>query len=259
MSKSIFPPIHQWFVIVLLVFLMGCSSAETTHTVIATPDVPEPTQTVVLPTETPSPLPTIELTATPTITHTPVPTSTNTPEPPLSVLGDGVSGWCLSQEASLALLEQPGTPPDNAKLGHFIDGNLNIDGLPVRACVFIYKFNKTAPEGTRLEIYDMNPGSPWLSVELSPVAEDPQSVAGKVTHSYIIEPPYWDISYIFVLKDNQGTEIQRDTVNLHRWKPGKCWNGQYPNLTTMRCPLQQDLHPWDIGYKTPLPTLTPGE
>lgn len=261
--KKTFPPLTiQLVTLFALLFVVGCGNGKIEEPIQPEQTSSKPTQTVILKTETPIPSPTIANSSTPTITitntSTSAPTFTNAPEPTLGLVGDGLSGWCIPEGVSLSLLDQKNTPPENAKVGKFTNGEFDINDLPVGACLFRYSFNKTAPEDAILEIYDSNPTSPWLTIKLTPVSEDPQTIAGVATHPYIIAPPFWDISYTLVLKDGSGAEIQRDTLNLHRWKPGKCWNGQYPNINTMRCPLQQDLHPWDIGYNTPIPTLTPG-
>lgn len=238
----------------LFVFAAACAQATPT----AAPTVAQPT-TAPTETATLAPTATTEPTATLAPTDTPIP-PTNTPEPTATAAPtfgpaeDGISAWCLPNEMIATLFNDPAAPPQNAVFGAASTEGFEVNSLPHTACTFIYKFNQEVTPGMKLQVFELNQSAPWLTADLVPVAEAPDSVAAQLTHSYIIQPPYWDISYDFVVVDADGAEIRRDRVNLHRWKPKLCWNGIYPNLKTMLCNEMQDLHPWDPSYRTPFPT-----
>jgi hypothetical protein len=171
-----------------------------------------------------------------------------------------VQGWCLPENTAVSLTADPLNPPATAKVGESSADGLVIRNLPGSACVFSYKLNAPAAEGLRLQVYELRPegaagtASPWLTADLAPVEGSPDTVAAVLRHSYIVAFPYWEVTYQFALVDANGSELRRDTVNLRRWESKPCWNGRLPNPLTLRCPLQQDLHPWDAGYGTPMPT-----
>jgi hypothetical protein len=170
---------------------------------------------------------------------------------------DSLSAWCIQEGVALSYISDPLKPLDNVRTGTIVNGALEVRNLPAGACVFIYSFNQPAPQGLKLQVFDSLNKEPWLTADLTPVQGQPQSAAVTLTHSYIVAPPAWEIHYQFALIDANGTELRRDPVNLHRWEPAICWNGQKPNVFTLRCPLQQDLHPWDPSYRTPFPTAVP--
>jgi hypothetical protein len=177
--------------------------------------------------------------------------------PDLAGLPTGISGWCLPAEVLVSAASDPLKPPERAEIGKIENGALEIRNMPFSVCVFMYAFEQPAPEGLMLEIYDLNQKTPWWKVDLKPVEGKPNIVYTRLLHSYIIDPPLWNVGYEFAVRDASGAEIQRDVVNLHRWQTGLCWQGTYPDPITLYCPLQQDLHPWDPGYGTVLPTVTP--
>jgi hypothetical protein len=209
---------------------------------------PEPTAATVSPTNTKAP------TAT-----SPLPTATIQPSatPALALLQDGFSGWCLPEKMLVSAAKDPLNPPKQAQIGEMIDDALEIRNMPFSICIFLYTFNQPAPAGLKLEIYDKNLKTPWLKTDLTPVDGKTDKVFARLRHSYIINPPLWNVSYTLVVRDSSGTELQRNKVNLHRWKTGLCWQGTYPDPNTLYCPLQQDLHPWDPGFGKKLPTVTP--
>ena len=129
--------------------------------------------------------------------------------------------------------------------------------MPFSICNFMYNFNQPAPAGLKLEIYDLNQKKPWWTTELKPVDAHPNMVYAPLRHTYIVNPPLWNVDYEFVIRDANGNELQRNQVNLYRWATGLCWQGTFPDPVTLYCPLQQDLHPWDPGYGKKLPTVTP--
>jgi hypothetical protein len=153
----------------------------------------------------------------------------------------------------------PANPPDNARQAEYSNGVLTVRNLPAAACVFLYTFNQPVPAGLKLAVFDNNKGQPWLVADLKPVEGAAQTVSAALYHTYIIAPPMWQIRFEFVVSDANGIELRRDTVDLNRWVPKNCWNGRPPNVFTLTCPLPLDLHPWDAGYGTPMPTFPPDD
>jgi hypothetical protein len=198
-------------------------------------------------------------TEVPTATPTPLPTSTPEPTatPQLALAQDGFSGWCLPENVLVSAASDPMNPPPAAEKSKIVDNALEIRNMPFSVCIFMYKFNQTAPAGLKLEIYDLNQKIPWWKTDLNPVDGQTGTVYTRLRHTYIVNPPLWNVSYVFVVRDANGTELQRSQVNMHRWATGLCWQGTYPDPITLYCPLQQDLHPWDPGYGKKLPTVTP--
>lgn len=242
---------------ILAVFAAACTQAAPT----AAPTAAQPTvaQPTAAPTEpaTLAPTSTTAPTATTAPTDTPVP-PTDTPEPTvaptLGTLEDGLSAWCLPTGMLSTLFTDPAAPPQNAVFGAASAQGFEINSLPQTACTFIYTFNQEVTPGMKLQVFGLDQAAPWLTADLVPVESAPDSAAAQLSHTYITQPPFWDVSYDFVVVGEDGSEIRRDRVNLHRWKPKLCWNGQLPNLNTMLCPEMQDLHPWDPSYETPFPT-----
>ncbi len=199
-------------------------------------------------------------TVAPTLTATPPP-PTDTPQPTatpnIALAQDGLSAWCLPENVLVSAASDPLAPPSKAQIGKIENGALEIRNMPFSVCIFLYTFNQPAPSGLKLEIYDLNQKTPWWKADLTPVSSKPTTVYVRLRHTYIINPPLWNVGYEFVLRDASGTELHRDRVNLHRWITGLCWQGTYPDPYTLYCPLQQDLHPWDPGYGKKLPTVTP--
>lgn len=248
--------------LLLTVWTAACASVATL------PATPAPAQPPTLPAE-PTPAPTHTPTEAPPPTPTPAPTATATTAPtatqpptatPAPLAAEAVQGWCLPEDATLAMIGSPLDPAAGARIGALENGALEIRNLPALACVFSYTLNNPAPEGLQLQVFEARAAEPWLTAQLAPVEGSPNIVAATLRHTYIIAPPRWDWSYTFALVDSAtGTELRRDTVNMHRWEPELCWNQRKPNVITGLCPLPQDQHPWDPWYGKPMPTGEPEE
>ncbi len=246
------------------VLVAACSQAAPQPAAAATQLPALPTAAALLPTAAPTAAPTeTSIPATATAAPTLAPTNTTAPTavPTLGLTQDSLAAWCLpantsSDQVALASSD-PLNPPADAQVGQMVNGAFEVRNLPASGCVFTYTFNQTAPSGLKLEIYDQSNSGPWLIADLQPVDGKPETVEVLLRHSMIIAPPWWDVNYRFSLVDANGTELRQDVVGMHRWTVEYCWNGRKPNVNTLRCPLQQDLHPWDPSYRTPFPTPKP--
>lgn len=255
-------------VIILLSLLVSCSTATTTPVQPTlspvepgstfTPPPPDPTATSTIP--APTETPTLEPTPAPTATPIP-PTVTPTSLPDFDLLPEGVTGWCLPEGMLVPAISQD--IPANARSIRFTQNALEVDNLPASSCTLIFVFNQAIPQdmlsGLKFQLYDGNTASPWLERNLQPVEGHPYAAGLVITHSYFIAPPWWDISYTFSITTPDGNLIDRLPANLHRWKPAKCWDENYPYLDSMQCPLPQDQHPWDTWYGKPMPTGIPSD
>lgn len=129
-----------------------------------------------------------------------------------------------------------------------------IDALivPAVSCTFIFTFNQPVMEGVQLEVYDKR-AAPWLVTDLIPVA-DTNVAYVTLNNPYIVEPPFWQITYTMAVRDASGQEIWNREVTFDRgYRPELCWDGTLPNAVTMRCRWEKELHPWDPEYRTPAP------
>lgn len=249
----------------VLIFLAGwmvaCSSAAPIQATISPTQAPAaetpmpPAEPTLPPTAEPA-QPTETAVVEPTATTEPVQAeATATPAAPEALSADAIQGWCLPEDATMAMMTDPLNPPASARVGEQGVDALEIRNLPAFACVFSYKLNGPAPDSLQLQVFEARAAKPWLTEALAPVEGSPNTVSALLRHSYIIAPPMWDWSYTFALVDaSTGTELRRDTVNMHRWEPALCWNQRKPNIRTGLCPLPQDQHPWDPWYGKPMPT-----
>jgi hypothetical protein len=241
--------VHKNFAFIVLgVLILTVSACSSPAAAPAAEDTAAPAATAELPTATASPQPP---TATPAPTATQAPTAT----PSATPVTPSFSAWCLPKEVLVPAgsMEQPWLMPEGALAATEVDGNLQLT-VPDRFCTVVYTFSQPLPTGAMLKIYDNNAVS-WLEAELKPVEGDPNSAYAVLDHSYIVDPPYWQISYRFAVQSPDGQELRSDTLVFDKgWRPDLCWNGALPNPVTLRCIKQEDLHPWDIGYKTVFPT-----
>jgi hypothetical protein len=119
---------------------------------------------------------------------------------------------------------------------------------PSQVCNMAFTLNNPVAPETVLEVLDAY-NNPWLDVPLTVSTGSPNVGVAVMTHSYIVEPPFWEIVYPVRLLAPDGSVIWEGKINAHRgWNPEPCWDGTAPNISTLYCPKQQDLHPWDPAY-----------
>lgn len=239
---------------VLLVILPGCTPA-------ATPQPTEPPAQAQPATAEPTALPP---TATSTATQPPAPTEvppTATPLPPTATATPAapqITTWCIPKDQALyiKLPDDPGTMPEGAKAGELVNGAIDLI-TPAQSCSFVFDLGRPYQDGTVVELLD-GAGAVWLKSTLKPLPSAANGGYAVFTHSYVVEPPFWSIVYGVVLRGADGAELWKGQVNMRRgWLPAKCWDGTLPNINTLACKKQQDLHPWDPAYTPPPPEVTP--
>jgi hypothetical protein len=179
--------------------------------------------------------------------------ATPTPTAEISAdLPEGMELWCLPEGVAF--------PKDPAEI---TKGTLAIsieysDGFvlngPFSGC-FVQVPAETQYEDAKIAIFDQSNSSAWYTRNL---VKNGDGLIAVLTHSYIVNPPMWHARYRLEIQSADGTVLFSTPLLYQRkWQAERCWNGNMPNPTTLRCPLQQDLHPWDTGYGKPLPTLKP--
>lgn len=235
-----------WVSLGILVFLLpACSPAPT--------PVAAPTQQAVQPTvaiantATQPPTATTAPTATalpPTPTLVP-PTSTPTPVP----ADEQVISWCIPKEQALYVKagDDPAAMPEKARAGKLSNGVIDV-ATPDLSCTFVFNLGTPLKDGTVLEVLD-GMDQVWLKKALIASPKNPNLSYVVLTHSYITDPPFWSMVYKVALKGADGTALWNGKLNVHSsWMPDKCWDGTMPNMKTLYCKKQQDLHPWDPAY-----------
>jgi len=216
------------------------------------------------PTETPSP--TLAPTDTPVPSETPVPTETATPQPtatatltpipPLGLLPAGVKVYCVPQGYSLAGLNE--VAPAYALPVSYASGNPS-SLIPAQGCIFSFYFNQPVPDGLTLKFFEENGATAWTETPLTASVSDPSIAFGVSNHTYIANPPYWQINYRMDVVDTSGAVIASSPVNFYRQYPGLCWDGSTPVPITNFCPITDPMErePKE-GVDMPIPpTHTP--
>ena len=232
-------PVYRAVLLGLLVVLIagamaGCSAAPTPAAEAATQTPPPPTDTVAPP---PTPTDTVVPSNTPTEipTATTVPTDTATPVPPLAVVQDGVTAWCVSFRDPYPMggAEEA---PTYARMAKVVNGKLNLN-VSRGSCTFVFAFNQAVPAGAELQVLNANGSTAWTKAPLKPVSSDPKRGFAVLTHEMLNNPNYWQVTYPFALLASDGTVLWKDDVVLYKTFPGLCWEGSTPDPITLFCPL----------------------
>ena len=206
----------------------------------ATPIPPAATATSSSPTAQPSP------TTEPTAPPSPTPQPSATPTPPLALLPDGLSGWCIPIGDPNAANTNPQAKPSSAVDVLFNQGRIDVIG-EFSDCFFFAAFNQPMPANVQMMFYDG--GSSFFQAPLTAMDTDPATGWARVDHTYAVNPPAWELEFQVAVVGADGTSFLSSRYHFSRgWTPDPCWNGSLPDPTTLKCPLRQDLHPWDQGY-----------
>lgn len=249
--KQTFHRATAWLTVAMLFLLLAACTP-------ATPPAPTsaPTNTAAPATATPQP-PTAEPTATPA-PPTSTPAATATPEVVTTQVSGGVVAWCLPKDH--AMLTQadrdPAQIPADIAPSTLENGAYSLI-TPAQVCSMAFTLNNPVAPETILQVLDAY-NNTWLELKLSVSTTNPNVGVAMITHSYIVEPPFWEIIYPVRLLAPDGSEIWSGKINAQRgWRPEPCWDGTLPNVSTLYCPKQQDLHPWDPAYTPVAPTPAP--
>ena len=186
----------------------------------------------------------VEITNTPT----PTPTLTQVSDAPL----EGMAIWCLPEG-----ITYPKDPAEIQKNDQAIaieyDAGYTFRG-PYSACFIQLPLNNQYEDAT-VAFFDISNSSSFYTQKFY---KNGDGLIAVVNHSYLVDAPYWQTHYRIEIQAEDGSVLfSAPLLYAREWQAERCWNGNMPNPVTYRCPLQQDLHPWDAGYGKPLPTLKP--
>lgn len=241
-----------WLILVVLVLVLSaCAPAA---------PAPQPTQPPA-PTAVPAEPTAVPATATlaptatlpPTATSLP-PTATVVPPTATAAVQTGLSAsWCILRDNAFNVkAAAPDVMPDGARPGVEANGSLTLL-TPSTTCTLVFSLPTAAIQGAVLEVLDGS-NAVWLKAPLQVSSSNPNQAYAVLKHSYVVEPPYWTIFYPMRLKGADGAELWKAQVEMrYYWQPEKCWDGTMPNIKTLACKKQQDLHPWDPAYTPPPP------
>lgn len=250
-SKTRSIPAFILLVIVLAVGLAACSPASAAA-VEVTRIVP---QTVVV-----TEIVEVIITTTPEPTEAePVPAPTATPDL-MTITADGLHAWCFPRNTS-SLIERinpDGSMPETAASYQIVDGIPEII-TQVASCTFAFSFSSPVTEPVELQFLDTN-GFAFLKSALTPLEDKPNMAWSSETHQYIINPPFWQITYDAQVVNAAGEVLWASPVSFRRgWVPAKCFYGEWPDPVTCQCPTLPESHPenpwW--GWFPPYPDGCP--
>jgi hypothetical protein len=224
----------------IIIALSACGSGKATEVLPSQPPLPTAvpaTSTPLPPSDTPTSLP----------TETPLPTATATirPTPTLGLADTGVSGWCMP--VGLAAPVGVAAMPANAKPPHVEEGVTTLF-TEDESCTFVVSLNQPLPAGMKLQFYDTG-ATPFVEGVLTPANDNPYAGLLNLTHPYIINPPFWEITYRVDMVNADGSNFYSGLMKFKRsWTPGICYGGVWPDPVTMECPKLPEAHPWDPWY-----------
>ncbi len=206
----------------------------------------EPTQASTA-TALPSPTATMLPTATlqPTATATPLP-PTATPVPSLALTSDGFSVWCAPESYAGVLPKSPDAPKDANLLA---ENNKQLEvKIPAAYCVVTVKFNQAAPQGAKLFFDDA--GNAFLKLPLAAVDGKADTTWATVTHTYVVNPPLWWVTYRLAVVNADGKELWTNSVKFAKPLPKTCIYGGLPDPVTLWCtktdPYEIEPYPWTV-------------
>ncbi len=253
MPKMSFSKVLIFACLALLVVLPACTGAATPTAEPTQLPTAAPSATLVAPTATVPPTETPAPTATliPSPTAIP-PTATSTPVP----AEEQVTGWCIPRDKAMTVKANvdPVIMPEGAQPMGLKGGAREII-TPALSCTLVFNLGQPVGEGALLHLIDRL-GHPWLTADIITAPNDPNKAYAVLTHSYVTDPPAWETIYGLEAVNSAGENLWTGSLNINKgWWPEPCWDGQLPNPVTLRCHLQQDLHPWDYAYTPPPPAV----
>ena len=238
------------------------------------PAVASPTaqpSATILPTATPSPEPSATPTLAPTATTPPTPpTETATPLPTLAVVEGGFTVWCAPLKYAGAF--KPGVEaPQGAESLKEVNGQRFLPTMqvliPAEFCTLVYTLNQPPQVDLEVQIFDGN-AAPFLKAKLTPVEGSPEKLFVGVNHPYVVNPPFWEVTYRIDLVGPDGAVLtgavltgvlRSDMVRFAKTLPSQCPYGGLPDPVTLYCAHSD---PWEVephpGIVYPYPTFTPG-
>ena len=195
------------------------------------PDIVLPTDKPTnIPTEMPSPTATNE----PTLEPTTEPTFTPTPE--LSLMEEGLQMWSIPQGnvyfTSSTKYSQDFFP--DASLGYIEKEKMNVR-VPASMVVVEVAFNQEVPEDLVFKVFYLNTDKEWLSAAINRSTENPNKGYFLLNHNFILDPPFWEITYLAKLVGSGDKVFWEKDLRLFKPLPNSCWDGSLPDPVTFYC------------------------
>jgi hypothetical protein len=188
-----------------------------------------------IPTATATESPTLEPSPTATMEATPEPSST--PIPPLGLIDQGFEIWSAPVGAGLipASFDGKSDPYAEAAFGFEQNDGMTIK-IPASFIVMEAHFNQVLPSGVQLKVYELDAVSPWYTATITPSRDDPAAGYFLIRHDYMVNPPFWEITYRVRLEAADGSSFWEKNVRFLKPTPNTCWDGSLPNPVTLYCP-----------------------
>lgn len=246
-----------WCIPLLLIVLglAGCSGSTPAADVTVEPAAAaEPTSTL-LPLDTPTSAPTATLVPTAAPTQTPPP-PTDTPVPALAVEPEGFQAWCAPQVYEGTQPDGPDAPDHARLLTH--QNDLYRVPIPAAYCIIAFHLNQPVPEGLALRVLDG--ANPFIEQPLASAPGQADTVWTTLTHDYVVNPPYWEVTYTLALLDGVSEELWSSPVTFAKPLPEPCPYGGLPDPVTLYCAVTDpwEIEPWpDVKYPYDRSRLTP--
>lgn len=189
----------------------------------------------ITPTNTPSFTTTLH--PSPTATLEPTFTPTNTPVPDLSLVDDNLWMWSIPKDV-FVMISESGISKDvySTTYDGFIDETEMNIRVPASAVVVEVEFNQPLNEEVFFKIYDLNGSKPWYSEKIIQNSEKPSQGYTFLDHNFVIDPPFWEITYVGKLENIDGTVLWENNLRLYKALPNTCWDGSFPDPVTLFCP-----------------------
>jgi hypothetical protein len=226
-----------FFVMSLLLttlIVVGCSpknqiieeSQQTVDEVVPTEEI--------LPTETFTVEPTLEPSPTPTEEPTAVPTETATPEPVNP--DEMINFWTVPIDSGIVSISTMGNSGDylDSQIGYVENEMMNLQ-VPANYIVVEVQFNQPLPSGAKFQVLELDAVTPWLESSFDIDANDATSGVVLINHQYLINPPFWEITYHARVVDGTGTVYWEKDLRIFKALPNTCWDGSLPDPVTLYC------------------------
>lgn len=262
-SQKILFIIGAVIIVALLVIIVVLSSTSSNQkqayqatlssiTAIAEQALAEQETQVVAATATPTvtmPAPTDEPTAMPTATSIPTETAA------VSATKTGLKILCLSTDYDLPINSSSAFTDATTYVRESTVTEASAEvTIPVRACAVYLTTDHPLDDSAVVALYEAKSPTPWLSKPLQKVDGQDNTYYAILDHQYVIDPPYWGLTYTMKISDANQVYWNGDLV-LNRTFNGLCWEGSMPDPVTLQCPftdvLEREPHP-------DMPTLVPG-
>jgi hypothetical protein len=152
---------------------------------------------------------------------------------------DGFNAWCAPQEYA-GTKAQDAQAPDYARLLVKKDDTLRVP-IPAAYCVVAITFNQPVAAGASLAFFDGS--NLFYKLPLTPASTNPSVAWAQASHDFVINPPYWEVTYRLAVLGVDGKELWTHDVTFAKPTPKACPFGGLPDPVTLACAVTD---PWEI-------------